>query len=187
MTTIVTRDTRLLGVVPGLLPSDDLAPSEDLLPSEGGPEYGKADFSPDALNEYRSTREVPTLAHPVIGKSTPLITIRAGGLRTGTLTLWYQDEARAAASEREHARGTTMQLLSPRESVDMYYVAAGRVERRLTNTQAWVVSVDFIEVDPMLTAADLNAVFGTAAAFNAAFATASDANNAWEYIGAAVT
>ncbi|WP_433721126.1 hypothetical protein [Microbacterium laevaniformans] len=137
--------------------------------------------------KYESTRDVPTIVHPVIGKSTPMITIRPGQLRTGTIELWFRDEHESLHAEQEHARGTTMQMFTAVDTVDMYYVAVGRVERRLDDRGGWVVTVEYVEVTPELTYSDLSAALGgTYSGIAAALPQYSQWSTAWEYTGAAV-
>lgn len=100
--------------------------------------------------EYAS--EQRTLIHqPIGGRPDADVTLRPTTLRSGELTLFFDDEEAAVAAEAMHRRLTTFTLTNDVAAwKDLAYVpAGGRLAIRRESPHArWVVSVGFQEVAP---------------------------------------
>lgn len=113
---------------------------------------GATTITPTLIDGYESTRESRNIVHPIIGTASPDVTIRPAMLRRGTLRLLFTTEAAAKTAEDTHANATEpATLVAPEAStVDMTYVVDGRISRALDEAtrRAWIVLVDFQEVEP---------------------------------------
>jgi hypothetical protein len=98
---------------------------------------------------YQSSRQSRTVVHEVLGRSYPDVTVFPMSLRSGTLTLVYDNEADAAEAERMHAAGQVMTYAdSDLPSASMTYIVSGTLTRELdpqTRT-VWLVAVAYQEV-----------------------------------------
>ncbi|MET4053584.1 hypothetical protein ABID81_002962 [Frigoribacterium sp. PvP054] len=98
---------------------------------------------------YQSSRQSRTVVHEVLGRSYPDITQFPMSLRSGTLTLVYDNEADALESERMHVGGYVMTYAdSDLQSATMTYIVNGALTRELEpQTRAvWLVTVAYQEV-----------------------------------------
>lgn len=99
----------------------------------------------------RSTgSESRTIAHDIIGNPSGYLTIIDGAPRTGTLTLFFADEAEAIAAFTAHREGLVWQFTDgehPELSMT-YVVEGGRVELTLDEQtlEHWTVEIPFREV-----------------------------------------
>lgn len=117
---------------------------------------GTITVTPTVIDGYNSTRESTTLAHEVPGSAWPDIVLRPAGPQRGTLRLGFAGSGSEVASliaQQLHASGSVLALASTdRSTVAMSYVLApgGRVTRELDDTtrDAWIVTADFLEVQP---------------------------------------
>ena len=113
-------------------------------------------IAPSAILGYGSTRETGTVVHRIINRPGPDVTLRVAGLRTGSLRLAFvgpSAESDSAAAETVLATAAVFALQSAdRASVQMSFVlpVGGRLDRTLEETTraAWVVSFDWVEVEP---------------------------------------
>ncbi|WP_056653302.1 hypothetical protein [Agromyces sp. Root81] len=112
---------------------------------------GTDTVTPDAVNGYQTNREARTIAHDILGRGDPDITLRPASTRRGSLELLFADEAPAAAAEVAHA-GAHVWTLANTDlgTIGMLYVVAeGGITRALDDTRAcWLVSIPFREVLP---------------------------------------
>jgi len=107
-------------------------------------------ITPLAVTTYLTSREAGTIIHPILGRSNPDVTLRPAMTRTGTLVLAFTAEADAKEAEDAHAAGGVFSLTSDSlTTIEMYYVANGRIERELADGSThWIVRVDFQEIAP---------------------------------------
>ncbi|TQJ31945.1 hypothetical protein [Microbacterium sp. SLBN-146] len=116
--------------------------------------HGASTITPTEILGYTSERESRNIIHAILGRSNPDVTLRPAALRTGTLIMGFHganSEADSASAEALHATGGVFTVLSPdRGTIEMSYVAAGRITRELEDEtrDAWVLRVDFQEVAP---------------------------------------
>lgn len=99
---------------------------------------------------YSSSAQSLNVTHQVLGGDLD-VTVRAAGMRTGTLQFLFSDEDDAAACELMHRQPMSFTLTDDdRATIDMTYVIApaGNIARALDGDtrDQWTVSVDFQEV-----------------------------------------
>lgn len=111
---------------------------------------GSETITPVLVTGYGSSRESANIIHTVLGSPNPDVTIRPAALRSGTLSLLFDDEAESLAAELLHTTGQTFAVVSTeRASVEMTYVVGrGTIDRELDDAtrDAWIVRVPFQEV-----------------------------------------
>ena len=98
---------------------------------------------------YASTREAGNQVHQVLNRSSPDVTLRAAGLRTGTLSFLVATLADALVLEAMHALPGFVRLDdSDLPQIGMFYVATGAITVELEDESRdlWIVSVDYQEV-----------------------------------------
>ena len=115
--------------------------------------YSTGTIVPNIIDGYSSTRPGGTVVHPIAGSSSPDVTLRPAGTRTGTLRLVFEDEAESAAAEAALCAPEIFTLTSTdRPTLPMSFVIpeSGRIERELDDgtRDAWVLRIDFQEVAP---------------------------------------
>jgi hypothetical protein len=107
---------------------------------------GADTFTPTVVDGYDSARESRSIIHNILGRETPDVTIRPAALRAGTLRIVF-DEAASKACEDAHATGVVFSLVSDLGTIEMSYIAAGRIARSIDKTRAaWILEVDYQEV-----------------------------------------
>lgn len=108
--------------------------------------------TPVIMDGFSSSVKSKTVLHDVIGRAGPDVTILPGGYRTGTLKLVFASESDSYICERLHAYASTPLVMTDTDlsTAAMTYVVVGNVARELDteSRSAWVVSVDFQEVQP---------------------------------------
>jgi len=108
-------------------------------------------LTPVLINGYRSARAARNVLHPIIGSAAPSVTLRAAGLRTGTLAMLCETLADALALEAAHAAAGTLQLEdSDLPALNMLYVSSGSIEVELDTSTGtmWWVRAEFQEILP---------------------------------------
>ena len=113
-------------------------------------------INPSAVQGYEASQAGGAIVHPILGRTADDVTLRPGGLRSGTLNLAFTSataETDSLAAAEAHSSAAVAVLTSPEvSSASMAYVvpSTGRVVRTLSNTTraAWMVAVDFQEVAP---------------------------------------
>lgn len=106
-------------------------------------------LTPRLVLGYKSEREARNLIHTVIGRPDPEVTMKAAGLRTGTLEFLMLTLTDALAMESLHTGLGVLTLTDDdRPGLNMSYVASGKIEVELDDEtrSLWVVRVDFHEV-----------------------------------------
>lgn len=107
-----------------------------------------ATSSPTLVLGYETARRGRNLFHEILGGGNAVSLIPADP-RSGTLRLYYPDEADAAAAVELHGRGETLTITETDiATLDMEYALDGNVGYALdTETlDDWVVSVDYREI-----------------------------------------
>lgn len=107
-----------------------------------------ATSSPDLVLGYATTRRSRNVIHDLIGGGIA-VTLVATAPRSGTLELFYIDEAAAWAALELHTLADTFTLAdTDRPDVGMTYVLSGDVGLSLDEQTRdhWVVTVDYQEV-----------------------------------------
>lgn len=110
--------------------------------------WGTQSVYPELVTGYDSRRESGNLLHMVIGRADPDVTLKAAGLRQGTLEVWCSGHATALAVEALHAQVGVLHLTDDdAPGLGMDYVVAGPVEvRPEIGTTRWLVRVAYAEV-----------------------------------------
>ncbi|MFE6733428.1 hypothetical protein [Microbacterium sp. NPDC057650] len=109
---------------------------------------------PLQVNGYEATRDVRTIVHPILNRSSPDVTFRAPGLRSGTLSCLFADEA-AAVTAYGALSVPQVLVLSDADvaSIGMSFVVGPEGEQLTigldpTTRRRWLVTVPFVEVTP---------------------------------------
>lgn len=106
-------------------------------------------ITPTAVANYSSTIEGGNIVHPILGRRDPDITLRPASLRTGTLSLIFDDETASRTAENDHATGGVFGLLHPSlPTVEMSYIVprGGQITRTKSDSGEWILTVAFQEV-----------------------------------------
>lgn len=113
---------------------------------------GTVTITPELVTGYETMRTARTIAHDVIGRPDPDVTLRAAGTRKGRLELLFVDEASANQAAQLHAAASVWTLADPDLSTIgmLYVVAAGDITSSLEDQsrELWLVSVPYLEVLP---------------------------------------
>lgn len=108
--------------------------------------WGTQAVYPEMVTGYESARESGNVLHKVIGRADPDVTLRAAGLRTGSLEIWCSTHQVALDVEAMHAQAGVFHLTDTAfPGLGMHYVTSGRVELRQDGTR-WLVRVEYAEV-----------------------------------------
>lgn len=110
---------------------------------------GVSTSTPFTMQGYSSTRVSQNVFHPVIGRADDDVTLRPAGLRSGTVTFLFDNEADAAACGTLHAGAAILTLADDElATVGMTYVVSGNTVQTLNNDTltVWLVAADFQEV-----------------------------------------
>lgn len=109
-------------------------------------------ITPEVVDGYTASREARTVVHPILNRSDPDITLRATGLRTGSLSCVFKDQASAITAYGILSVAQVLTLTDPEvPAVDMSFVVAeGDLEIALDDEtrEVWIVTVPFVEVSP---------------------------------------
>lgn len=111
---------------------------------------GATVFAPTAVETVDVSRAGRTLVHDVLGRSNPDVTLRASGLRTGTLDLVFSGEADGKAALDALAVGVVAQVASSAAALTLSFVVPEGQDVALSRARAgyWTLSVPFQEVQP---------------------------------------
>lgn len=105
---------------------------------------------PTVVDGYTSTREAQSLAHPILGRPDPEVTLREAALRSGTLTLLFPDEDDSAAAELAFSQPGVWQMVDDdRDTVGMSFVVAGGAITRELHDETrndWLLTIPYREV-----------------------------------------
>lgn len=115
-----------------------------IVPNDGS----TANVSPTLVLGYEASTESQNVVHQIIGGGIAVTLVRPNP-RTGTLGLFFTDEAAAFEALELHKRETSFTLSdTDRPVIGMRYVVSGSVGIRLTeDRKRWEVSIDFQEVE----------------------------------------
>ena len=110
--------------------------------------WGTQSVTAELVTGYDSRRDSGNLLHTVIGRADPDVTLKAAGLRQGTLEVWCPSHSGALEVEALHAQVGVLHLTDyDQPGLDMFYVVAGPVETRPEiGTTRWLVRVAYAEV-----------------------------------------
>lgn len=106
------------------------------------------DITPAWTVGHSTARTSGNVIHPIIGRDAPNVTLHPAGLRSGTLTLLFDDAESATYCEAMHAEGGVFTLYrTGLPWATMAYVTNGRIGMEINQTR-YSVTVDFQEVHP---------------------------------------
>lgn len=105
------------------------------------------------VNGYEAEREARTIVHLILNRSEPDVTLRAPGLRTGTLKLLIADQAEALTAYGILSVPQVFAIADPdTPAIDMSFVIPDGSPIGIAldpETQdAWILTVPFAEVTP---------------------------------------
>lgn len=106
-------------------------------------------ITPTIVDGYTARREARTIVHPIVNRSAPDITLRAAGLRTGSLSCVFALEVDALAAFAVLAAPQVLTLADQDRAIGMTFVVAdGDLDIALDDAtrNAWVITVPFVEV-----------------------------------------
>lgn len=112
---------------------------------------GDTTIEPLLVTGWEASQDSRNIIHTIIGRSTPDVTLKPAGLRSGTLELLFENATDADEARLLHADAVVFTLTSSELSqVDMTYVVAGSISSVLEDEtrRLWTISVDFQEVTP---------------------------------------
>src|SRR5665647_3861667 len=103
---------------------------------------------PELVTGYDSRRESGNLLHNVIGRADFDVTLKAAGMRQGTLEVWCPSHTSALGVEALHAQAGVMHLTDDdAPGVAMHYVVSGAIDvTPAFGTPRWLVRVGYAEV-----------------------------------------
>lgn len=113
--------------------------------------YAGGTVTPELVLSYQSSRASGNVIHDIPGRDNPDVTLRPAGLRTGTLELFFAEEADSRAAEGVFAASGTFALIADeRPTVAMYFIVSGTIERELESQtrKRWTVRVGYQEINP---------------------------------------
>lgn len=105
--------------------------------------------SPALVLGYETSRESQNQVHQIIGGGIAVTLVRPNP-RSGTLELFFLEEADAVAALELHSREATFTLSdTDRPSIGMTYVCDGTTSLRLDDQtrRRWILSVGYQEVE----------------------------------------
>jgi len=103
---------------------------------------------PELVTGYDSRRESGNLLHTIIGRADPDVTLKAAGLRQGTLEVWCPSHSSVLEVEALHAQVGVLHLTDDdAPGVAMHYVVSGAIDVTPEfGTPRWLVRVAYAEV-----------------------------------------
>jgi len=109
---------------------------------------GTTTVTPLLVNGWQTARPTRNVVHPIIDREAPEVTLRAAGLRVGTLEVVFGTLADALGAEALHAQAAIITLDDPTVGTMDYVAAGGDIEVELDSDtrRAWIVRVPFFEV-----------------------------------------
>lgn len=113
---------------------------------------GANTIAPQEVLSVSSEQTAGNIVHPILGRANPDVTLRPAGMRTGSIEMGFSgpnSETDSAAARALLAAGGVFTMTSTdRATVNMTFVASGRITRELEETtrNAWTISLDYQEV-----------------------------------------
>lgn len=110
---------------------------------------GDLSSTPIQVLGYTSTRQTGNTLHPILDRVDHDVSLKAAGLRSGTLTFGYSEYLAAIICESLHAAIGVVTLTDDTvPGISMTYVTSGAITVQLEDeTRAlWTVAIDFQEI-----------------------------------------
>lgn len=112
--------------------------------------HSEGSIVPVAIDGYEASREARTVVHPVLNRSSPDITLRAMGLRTGTLTCVFDDQNDAISAYGSLSIPQILTLTNDDiPSINMTFVVGPEGEQAtiaLDLQTRWILNLPYVEV-----------------------------------------
>lgn len=111
---------------------------------------GTTVINPIAVEGYEVTRASQNVVHPIPGKPDPDVSLRPAALRSGTITVLFEDEEDAWIAHQALSLGEVCTFeTTTRIGLDMSFVTVDNIDISLdpTTAAAWRVTFGFQEVD----------------------------------------
>lgn len=107
-------------------------------------------YTPTLVLDYEESRTGGNVLHTVIGRPDPDVTLRAAGLKHGSLRLFFTSNATARACANDLAVAGVHYWEDVTASIDFSFVVDGDVRLRAEDETGavWVVEVEYQEVTP---------------------------------------
>ena len=112
---------------------------------------GTTVVTPQLITGWEAGQESRNVIHTVIGKAAPDVTLKAAGLRNGTLELLFLTASEATTARTMLTQALPFVIESDEAFLDNFrFVASGSISSVLEDTtrSMWTISVDFQEVMP---------------------------------------
>ncbi len=109
---------------------------------------GTSTVVPILITGWATSRPARTVVHDIIDRSSPEVTLREAGLRTGVFEVVFATAADAFEAEAMHTQATAFTFADDTAGTFDYVVPEGtEIEVELDETRrAWIVRVPFQEV-----------------------------------------
>jgi hypothetical protein len=111
---------------------------------------GTTVLTPDLVLAWQASRPTKTVAHEIIGRAYPDVTLQEAGTRTGTLRIFFLDYADAQTAQDELSLAAVWDLDAPEVTgLSMRFVVGGgqvSIEAVGGDLDRWVVECPFQEV-----------------------------------------
>lgn len=113
---------------------------------------GVTTLNPDQVQGWDAERPSRSVLHPILSRPDPDVTLRPGGLRTGTMRQFYLSYAPAqAAADAQAAASVWNMTASDQAGLTLRYVVANgsvRLSAVGDDLNRWIVEVPYQEVAP---------------------------------------
>lgn len=112
---------------------------------------GTTVITPELILGWNASQATRNIIHPIIGKASPDVTLKAAGLRTGNLELLFMNATEAETARTMLSQALPFLIESDEAFLDNFrFVVASSISSALEDTtrNMWTISVDFQEVTP---------------------------------------
>lgn len=110
---------------------------------------GTTVITPELILGWQASQPSRNVVHEIVGKSSPDVTLKPAGLRTGTLELLFLTSAEAETARTMFQSAQSFLIESDETWLDLFrFVVSGSISSALEDTtrNMWTITVDFQEV-----------------------------------------
>lgn len=109
---------------------------------------GNTVIVPDLIMLFTDEVDAGNIVHPVISGSTPDVTLRPSSVSTGTLRMFFMNEADCAVARDAHMQPAVFSITSEDMPwLPSAYIPNGKIRRiQQENPKRWMLEVDYQEV-----------------------------------------
>lgn len=106
---------------------------------------------PSLIEGYETTRTSRHIVHHILGRREPEVTFREPSMRSGRLRMYFEDQYKLRTAEQVFALAEVLMLQTTRSEHEdvmrMCFVVDGDMDCELTDTNQWVLTVGYQEVN----------------------------------------